>query len=437
MKVTEYLKRFLTEQPAMEAAVPGLGVFYAGQKGGKACILFKEVTPNDKAFLNFIAFEENMTEDEVRQEMESWVRGLLQELKEAGMVNVDGVGTFVIEQDRVNFNPYVTQGSENDAHFGLEGPAAPAAAPVAEPVKPAAPAPAAPEPVGTAQPERLVLPPIKRPQHNRPTIEKPKPRAVPNPGGSGKAISLAGSGNRPARPQERPVRPERRDEEPFYTRWWFIALCAVVVLCVLMFSVTPIRRDMLGIGAEPKAVQMGLPAMDEAELEENVDGMIYEDEMTSATENEMKKAEENKAVEQQIIAGEKEKKEAEKAAKASPKPLASTKPAAKPAEKPVTKPAEKPAAKPAQKTAEGSQIAAVKPQPGRFYIIVGGFRDEANAFGQAKKLRESGLSATVLYNEEKEMHYVSVKTCATREEAMAARTDIRDNKKMDCWIYTK
>ncbi|MDE6630992.1 MAG: SPOR domain-containing protein, partial [Bacteroidales bacterium] len=72
-----------------------------------------------------------------------------------------------------------------------------------------------------------------------------------------------------------------------------------------------------------------------------------------------------------------------------------------------------------------------------FYIIVGGFRDEANAFGHAKKLRESGLSATVLYNEEKEMHYVSVKTCATREEAMAARTDIRDNKKMDCWIYTK
>lgn len=432
MKVTEYLKRFLNEQPSMEAAVPGLGVFYAGQQGGKACILFKEVPPNDKAFLNFIAFEENMTEEEVRQGMETWVRELLQELKDAGMVNVEGVGSFVIEQDRVNFNPFMAQGSENDAHFGLDTPNAPAA-PVAEPVKPA---PAEP------QPERLVLPPINRPQRPRPNIEKPKPRAVPNPGGSGKTIALGGNNGRPTRPQPRPVRPERGDAEPFYTRWWFIVFCAVVVLLVLMFSVTPIRRDVLGIGAEPKAVQMGLPAMDETDLEENVDEMIYEDEMTSATETEMnRKTEENKAVEQQIIAGEKEKKEAEKAAKASPQPLASTKPAAKPAEKPaakpVAKPAEKPAAKPAQKTGESSQIAAVKPQPGRFYIIVGGFRDDANAFGQAKKLRESGLSATVLYNEEKEMHYVSVKTCATREEAMAARTDIRDNKKMDCWIYTK
>ncbi|MBD5397812.1 hypothetical protein HDR62_06770 [bacterium] len=433
MKVTEYLKRFLTEQPAMEAAVPGLGVFYAGQRGGKACILFKEVTPNDKAFLNFIAFEENITEEEVRQGMESWVRELLQELKGAGMVNVEGVGTFVIEQDRVNFNPFVAQESENDAHFGLEGPSAPTTtvAPSVPSVEPVRPAPA------EAQPERLVLPPISRPQRPaRPNIEKPKPRAVPNPGGSGKTIALGGSGNRPTRPQPRPVRPERGEAEPFYTRWWFIALCAIAVLLVLMFSVTPIRRDVLGIGAEPVAVQMGLPAMDEMDLEENVDEMIYGEEMTSATESEMNKnAAENKAVEQQIIAGEKERKEAEKAAKASPKPLASTKPAAKPVEKPAEKPAAQPA-RPKTKTTE-SEIAAVKPQPGRFYIIVGGFRDQSNAFGQAEKLRESGLNATVLYNEVKTIYYVSVKTCATREEAMAARTDIRDNKKMECWIFTK
>lgn len=433
MKVTEYLKRFLNEQPAMEAAVPGLGVFYAGQKGGKACILFKEVPPNDKAFLNFIAFEENMTEEEVRQGMETWVRELLQELKEAGMVNVEGVGAFVIEQDRVNFNPFVAQGSENDAHFGLETPSAPVAEPVAEPVKPAP---------AEAQPERRVLPPINRPQRPpRPNIEKPKPRPVPNPGVSGKTISLGSNNGRPARPQNRPVRPERGDAEPFYARWWFIVLCAVVVLLVLMFSVTPIRRDVLGIGAEPKAVQMGVLSMDDEDLEEALAEMLLGDEATetaSAAEKEMKKAEENKAVEQQIIAGEKEKKEAEKAAKASPKPLASTKPAAKPVEKTAAKPEAKPASKPAEKpAAQKGEIAAVKPQPGRFYIIVGGFRDEANAFGQAKKLRESGLSATVLYNEEKEMNYVSVKTCATREEAMAARTDIRDNKKMDCWIYTK
>lgn len=442
MKVTEYLKRFLTEQPAMEAAVPGLGVFYAGQRDGKDCILFKEVMPNDKAFLNFIAFEENITEEEVRQGVESWVRELLQELKGTGIVNVDGVGTFVIEQDRVNFNPFLMQEDENDAHFGLEAPAAPAAQ-APSPAAPKVEAPASrPEPARAAQPERVVLPPINRnPRHPRPNIEKPKPRAVPNPGGSGKAIVLGNAGNRPARPQGRPAPVARGEAEPFYTRWWFIVFCAVVVLLVLMFAVTPIRRDVLGIGAEPVAVQMGMPALDEADLEENVDEMIYGDEMTSATESEMnRQAAENKSVEQQIIAGEKEKKEAEKVAKTSPKPIAGTKPAAKPAAKPASKSAEKPVAQPARSKvveSESSQIAAVKPQPGRFYIIVGSFRDKENAYGQSKKLRESGLNATVLYNEAKAMYYVSVKTCATREEAIAVRTDIRDNRKMECWIFTK
>ena len=81
MDVVSYLKKFLAEQPKQEAAVPGLGVFYVGEKDGFSCILFKEVTPTDKTFLNYIAFEDNITEENARAETEMWVHRILHGLK--------------------------------------------------------------------------------------------------------------------------------------------------------------------------------------------------------------------------------------------------------------------------------------------------------------------------------------------------------------------
>ena len=66
-----HLKKFLAEQPKQAAAVPGLGVFYVGEKDGSSCVLFKEVSPTDRTFLNYIAFEDNISEEDARAEMEN------------------------------------------------------------------------------------------------------------------------------------------------------------------------------------------------------------------------------------------------------------------------------------------------------------------------------------------------------------------------------
>ena len=122
MSVADHLKKFLAEQPQKEAAVPGLGVFYAGEKDGASCILFKEVSPTDKTFLNYIAFEDNISEESARAEMEEWVHKILHALKSSGNVYMDGVGGFSILADRVEFVPAIGGARPVEAEFGLEDP---------------------------------------------------------------------------------------------------------------------------------------------------------------------------------------------------------------------------------------------------------------------------------------------------------------------------
>ena len=136
MDVVSYLKKFLAEQPKQEAAVPGLGVFYVGEKDGFSCILFKEVTPTDKTFLNYIAFEDNITEENARAETEMWVHRILHGLKSEGNVYIDGVGSFSVLADKVEFVPEVNPPKSVEAEFGLEEPSVDSKLSVKESVRP-------------------------------------------------------------------------------------------------------------------------------------------------------------------------------------------------------------------------------------------------------------------------------------------------------------
>lgn len=120
MNITNYLKKFFVENN-VEAAIPSLGVFYLEDKEGSPnpIILFKEKLPKSKAFLNFVAFEENLTEQEALDGIEEWVKGILKELKASGLVNIPDLGTFEIIDGKVEFLPSPDQFTADEI-FGLE-----------------------------------------------------------------------------------------------------------------------------------------------------------------------------------------------------------------------------------------------------------------------------------------------------------------------------
>ncbi|MEG1910054.1 MAG: SPOR domain-containing protein, partial [Bacteroidales bacterium] len=105
----------------VEAAIPSLGVFYLENKDSSPVhtILFKEKLPKSKVFLNFVAFEENLTEQEALDAIETWVKGILKELKASGLVNIPNLGTFEIVEGKVEFYPSPDQFTADDV-FGLE-----------------------------------------------------------------------------------------------------------------------------------------------------------------------------------------------------------------------------------------------------------------------------------------------------------------------------
>lgn len=453
MKVMEYLKRFLSEQPGQEAAVPGLGVFYAGQKNGRHCILFKEVMPTNKAFLNFISFEENITEDQARQEVEKWVRRILQDLKSSGSVNLDGIGTFAIMGDKVEFVPALGKAVQPDADFGLEKP-------VGEDVRgsDSRENDGGRNPIeGRAGQKRESASGIQNQDRSRSrnTFKKqpdrPRIQAVPNPGGSGKELVLGTSRKGQAKDMD------SAETAPFYSRWWFFVVCAVVAVIIVVFAIRPVREKVLGQAAGP-VQEMGLvDSIQEAVLEENVDIMMGEDAldadlaMENMSEREKALAEENAMVASQVIAGEVRKREVEKVVEKETRPMEKKEPAVSdPARgtkvtvsKVKTKGKESVSGKPVaarektvRKESSGySSISVERPQEGRFYIIVGSFVSKENALAKARELSGMGYGPSVLYIEAKSYYYVSVKTCTDREQAVAARTDLRDNKKTECWIF--
>lgn len=424
MNVVDYLRKFLTEQPGREAAVPGLGVFYTEQQNGRNKILFKEVMPTDKAFLNYFAFEENLTEEEARAELEKWVRKVLQELKAAGSVTIAEVGIFSIADDKVIFKSQTDEASvAEDSNFGLEQPA--------------------PQVHTSELPkeERPLRPPVPidkaRGKHAPRPIGKPKLQPAAQPGTAGKEIVLG------TRKNTAP-----KTSLPVYARAWFIALCVLVVVCAAVFGITPVRKAVLGLVKKPN-LEMKVPGDDMVEavvdqmMEEDMEPVMADEEEVKAREKAV--AEENAKVAQAVKAGETKKKEQEAQVK---KMQAESKPAPAPAAKKETrkevkkepvkktessvqkKPAEKKMAQAAVQTVEEAKT----PESGKFYIIVGSFASEANADRMAKKMCAEGLVSTVFYMEAKNLFYVSVKTCSTRDEAVSERTALRD-RNIDCWIF--
>ncbi|MDE7091741.1 MAG: HU family DNA-binding protein [Bacteroidales bacterium] len=135
MNMTDYLKDFFAEDASRKAAVPGLGVFYAEEGAdGRYRILFEEVAPKGKEFINHVAFRMNATEQEAVEKLDEWVKSILKSLKSIKVATLPGIGTFEVSDDRVNFLPSAEQDKED--RFGLEPmtPAAPAVAEDAEDV---------------------------------------------------------------------------------------------------------------------------------------------------------------------------------------------------------------------------------------------------------------------------------------------------------------
>lgn len=449
MNVAEYLRKFLSEQPTQEAAIPGLGVFYIGLQDGRNRILFKEVPPVDKAFLNYYTFEENLGEEEAKAEIEKWVRKILSDLKGNGNVWIENIGAFDITSGKVVFTPISDEALAQTEHFGLETPAP--SAPVA-PVPESAPVPThEPTPVPTPAPTPVaepkpVAPNAERPRYGNqrkplnPPVKRPQPSAQPT--SSGKEILL---GDR----KKSAPRPMAVRKNPFYTQWWLLLICIVVVLAVLVFAIKPVREKVCGV-FRPHTAEMRLENEQEKALQALADDLdlLLEDESLSEqpaevqSEQSRQRAEENEEIARQVKAGQEQKKRQEAqvknarqpqaVAKTTEKPAAKAQPKAEP--KPVAKPAAKPASKPASKPAAKASSDAQKPVAGKFYIIVGSFSVEKNADNKCKEMCSNGYGAAKLYIEAKNLYYVSVKTCTNREEALKERAAFRD-KGVDCWIF--
>lgn len=126
--VVDYLKRFLSEQQD-EAAIPGLGVFYNSTTDaqgtplpdGRTIILFVEKPPRSNAFVNFFGYEENITENEAGDAIESWVGEILNELKTTQKAEIPALGSFLIQDNAVAFIPSADQKQSHLPHeYGLE-----------------------------------------------------------------------------------------------------------------------------------------------------------------------------------------------------------------------------------------------------------------------------------------------------------------------------
>jgi len=116
MNIVYNLKKFFAEQQD-EAAIPGLGVFFkvaTDDTGtplpeGESVILFIEKTPRSNAFVNFLGYEENLTENEAVEVIEQWVSTILSDLKTKKTANIPELGSFEIKKDKVFFKPAANQ----------------------------------------------------------------------------------------------------------------------------------------------------------------------------------------------------------------------------------------------------------------------------------------------------------------------------------------
>lgn len=377
--MTDYLKDFFAEDASRKAAVPGLGVFYAEEGAdGRFRILFEEVAPKGKDFINHVAFRMNATEQEAVEKLDEWVKSILKSLKSIKVATLPGIGTFEVSEDRVNFLPSAEQDKED--RFGLE------------PVAPVAPAPAdeAEELAATADLDEETRFAEEMEQTER----------------------LSGEHHK-----------DERKKRQMTLMWIGIGGCIVILLVALLLVFKPFSGMTGGEAAVIEDIILGevdRPAVAEPVETPSVPcAKIHEDE----------------EIEQAFLAGERERKAAEAQARQeqAAKPAPAPKPAAKPA--PAPKPAAKPAPKPAAQT--GALAPGVnRPELGKFYIIVGSYANLDNARRVVGELSgTSSFNVRILFDADRNIYKVSIKEFYDKGEAIRFKNDLRTGAGMDGWIY--
>lgn len=374
--MTDYLKDFFAEDASRKAAVPGLGVFYAEEGAdGRYRILFEEVAPKGKEFINHVAFRMNATEQEAVEKLDEWVKSILKSLKSIKVATLPGIGTFEVSDDRVNFLPSAEQDKED--RFGLE-PMAPAATP--------APVDEAEDLAATADLD----------EETRFADEMEQ-------------VERLGDEHKDA-----------RKKRQMTLMWIGIGGCIVILLAALLLIFKPFSGMTGGEAAVIEDIILGeveRPAVAEPAMQEVPCAKIHEDE----------------EIEQAFLAGERERKAAEAQARQEQAAKPAPKPAAKPA--PAPKPAAKPAPKPAAQ-AGGLAPGVNRPELGKFYIIVGSYANLDNARRVVGELSgTSSFNVRILFDVERNIYKVSIKEFYDKGEAIRFKNDLRTGAGMDGWIY--
>lgn len=382
--MTDYLKDFFAEDATRKAAVPGLGVFYAeAGTAGRYRILFEEVAPKGKDFINHVAFRMNVTEQEAVEKLDEWVKDILKSLKSIKVATLPGIGTFEVSDGRVNFLPSAEQ--DKGDHFGLE--------PMEGSLRDAA-------------------------------IDEMPLEAETDDLEDDALLDDEMDSSEEGGEYHKDLRKKRQT----MLMWVGVGGCIVILLVVLLLVFKPFS----GVSGQDSAVIeniiLGQPAYEAPAVEP-----------TPAAEPApavSQKSREDAAIEQAFMAGEREK----KAAEAQARREQAAKPASKPAAKPSAKSAPKPAAKPAQAAKPAAQSGLAqgvnRPELGKFYIIVGSYANLDNARRVYGQLSENGtFNVKILFDAQKNIYRVSIKEFLGKGEAIRFKNELWSGAGMDGWIY--
>ncbi len=406
--MTDHLIDFFAENVTRKAAVPGLGVFYAEKNvNGRYRILFEEVAPKGKEFINHVAFRMNVTEGEAVAALDEWVKDILKSLKSVKVATLPGIGTFEVNEGRVQFLPSAEQ--DLTARFGLEK------------------------------------------KNNRPAAEV-EAEVEPD------EDEDVEDEDEESTPEDRSSRKKRRTT----VLWICVGVVMLGLIGGMLYYLKPL--DFLASNESDKIdeIILGNPiqngTMPEEEEEAAVAAVppvpapsmsVSDDDIKEAIEAEEREKKEAKAAstaKQSASAHKSSEPVAKPAAKEAAKPTPVTKPApeAKPEPKPVEKakpaPAPKPAAKPApaaKPTPKPEPLAkgVSRPVSGRFYIVVGSFSNLDNARTRYNELAStSAFDMRILFDSEKNIYKVSVKEFNDKLTAIQFKKGLLDNG-FDGWIY--
>lgn len=399
MNITDYLKDFFAENADRKAAVPGLGVFYTEKKAdGRYRIMFEEVAPKGKAFINHVAFRMNATEQEVVGVMETWVKEILQSLKTIKVATLPGIGTFDVSDGKVNFLPSAEQDKEDG--FGLE----------------------------------------RRPEVTRIAVDEQDDTLDENEEVSVEdEVFMKDEEDEIAEAEDQIGRHRStiRKKHQSALLWGGIGGCILVLIVALVLVFQPFSS---ATDRETAVIEDIILGGNEGALSPEP---TVADVMASV---EAEKVCEDEAIAAAFMSGERDRRAAEaearqQAAKPAAKPAPAPKPAAKPAPKPVAKPVAKPAAKqvPAPKPAaklEQLPEGVVMPVVGRFYIVVGSYANIDNARRVYTQLTANeAFDVRVLFDAAKNIYKVSIKEFSDKASAIRFKNDLRSAVDMDGWIY--